>query len=243
MKDWRGKRYWIVGASEGLGKALAEVISRAGADVILSARSADKLTLLAQNLPGRARIIPIDVGDSGSVAGAAHAAGDIDGMIFAAGVYWPMRAQDWNAQKAEAMLDINLIGAARVLGHVVPQFVAKDTGHIVLIGSLSSFGGLPGAIGYAASKAGLLSLAQSLDGDLRHTGIDVQLINPGFIKTRLTDQNTFNMPFLMDPERAAQICFDHMNSARFARAFPTGFSLIFRLSRFLPHALYRRLFF
>ena len=243
MRDFKGKRYWLVGASEGLGRALALKLSQAGAEVILSARSTERLDALAAELPGPAQVVAMDIADRDSVAAAWGQLGRIDGMVFLAGVYWPQSAKAWNGPEVEAMFDINLTGAARVLAHVVPDFVARDAGHIVLTGSLSGFRGLPGAIGYAASKAGLYSLAESLDGDLKDTSVDVQLVNPGFIRTRLTDKNDFTMPFIMDPEPAAQIFFDHMQRGGFARHFPTLFSLVFRLSAFMPHALYRRLFF
>lgn len=243
MREWSGKTYWLVGASEGLGRALAFKMSRAGADLILSARSEERLQALADELPGRARVVPIDISDRASVKAAWEAVGEIDGMVFLAGVYTPMSAKDWNADEVEAMFDINLMGAARVLGHVVPAFVARDRGHIVLTGSLSGFRGLPGAIGYSASKAGLYSLAESLDGDLKDTGVEVQLVNPGFIKTRLTDKNDFNMPFIMEPAAAADAFFEHMTGGGFVRSFPTLFGLVFRFSTFLPHGLYRRLFF
>ena len=243
MRDFKSKRYWLVGASEGLGRALAVKLSQAGAEVILSARSTERLDALAAELPGPAQVVAMDIADRDSVAQAWGQLGRIDGMVFLAGVYWPQSAKAWNGPEVEAMFDINLTGAARVLAHVVPDFVARDQGHIVLTGSLSGFRGLPGAIGYAASKAGLYSLAESLDGDLKDTSVDVQLVNPGFIRTRLTDKNDFTMPFIMDPEPAAQIFFDHMQRGGFARHFPTLFSLVFRLSAFMPHALYRRLFF
>lgn len=243
MRDFKGKRYWLVGASEGLGRALALKMSGAGAELIVSARSAERLAALAADLPGPVQVVPMDIADRDSVAQAWGQLGRIDGMIFLAGVYWPQSAKAWNGPEVEAMFDINLTGAARVLAHVVPDFVARDTGHIVLTGSLSGFRGLPGAIGYAASKAGLYSLAESLDGDLKDTGVSVQLINPGFIRTRLTDKNDFTMPFIMDSDPAAEIFFDHMRRGGFARSFPTVFSLVFRLSALLPHRLYRRLFF
>lgn len=243
MRDFAGKRYWLVGASEGLGRALAIKMSAAGAELILSARSADRLAALAAELPGPVQCVPMDIADRDSVARAWDQLGPIDGMIFLAGVYWPQSAKAWNGPEVEAMFDINLTGAARVLAHVVPDFVARDTGHIVLTGSLSGFRGLPGAIGYAASKAGLYSLAESLDGDLKDTGVCVQLVNPGFIRTRLTNKNDFSMPFIMDPEPAAAIFFDHMRRGGFARSFPTLFGLVFRLSALLPHRLYRRVFF
>ena len=241
MRDWQGKRYWIVGASAGLGRAVALEVSRTGAEVILSARSEGELNALADECPGRASVVPMDIADATSVAAAAKAVGQVDGLIFLAGVYWPMTAQEFDGEKAAAMLDINLTGAARVLGHVVPPMVERGAGHIVLTGSLSGFRGLPGAVGYGASKAGIMSLAETMYADLRGSGIDVQLVNPGFVKTRLTDKNDFNMPFIMEPEAAAREVMDHMQGDSFARNFPTFFSLFFRASQFLPDWLYYRL--
>lgn len=242
MKDWAGKRYWLVGASEGLGRALAHVMSRAGVDLVLSARDRGRLEELAAELPGRAEVVPMDVTDAAAVTRAADKVGEVDGVVYLAGVYWPMAAQDWDAARVVTMLEINLTGAARVLGAAVPGMVARDRGHIVLTGSLAGFRGLPGAIGYGASKAGLMALAESMQADLRRSGVQVQVANPGFIRTRLTDQNDFAMPFLMEPEAAAQAMFDHMGTDRFKASFPTLFSLVFRLSQFLPDAIYYRLF-
>ncbi len=242
MTDWRGKRYWLVGASAGLGEALAHSLSRAGAEVIVSARSEDKLAALVKALPGKASFEKIDVQDIDSVRAAAKAVGDIDGVVFLAGVYWPFGAKSWEADHATAMIDVNLTGLVRVLGEVVPSMVARDAGHIVITSSLTAFRGLPRSIGYTASKAGTLSLAECLYADLRDTGVKVQVINPGFIKSQLTDKNDFKMPFLMEPEDAAREVFEHMNSDRFMKSFPFVFSLLFRASRFLPDAIYYRLF-
>jgi short-subunit dehydrogenase len=242
MRDFRGKRYWLVGASEGLGLALAQKLSAAGAEVILSARTEDSLKAAVATLSGPATILPLDVGDSSSVAAAAAQLPDLDGMVFLAGVYWPMRAQDWDAKAAEAMANINFTGCIRVVGAALPAMVAKNRGHVVITGSLSGFRGLPGAIGYAASKAGTMVLAESLYADLRKSGITVQLANPGFIRTRLTAKNDFTMPFIMEPGAAAEIMFRHMQSGRFKVSFPTVFSWLFRGGNFLPDALYYRMF-
>lgn len=241
MRDWKGKRYWLVGASEGLGRALAHQMSRAGVDLVLSARNADRLTELAGELPGRAETIPIDVADPASVKAAAQAAGEIDGMIFMAGVYKPMHATEWDAEAVTQMIDVNLTGAARVLGEIVPGCVARNHGHIVLIASLAGFRGLPKAVGYGASKAGLISLAETMKIDLAKTDIEVQCINPGFVRTRLTDQNTFSMPFIMEPEAAAAEMFEHMTGHHFQKSFPFLFALAFRLAQLLPFWAYFRL--
>ena len=242
MRKLSGKTYWLVGASEGLGRALAKKLSKAGCTLVLSARGTDNLDALAAELPGKATVVPCDVSDRESVIKAAEAAGEIDGLVFLAGVYWPFPASEWDAEQTEAMFDINLTGAARVLGQVVPGMVARKAGHIVLTGSLSGYRGLPGSIGYSSSKAGLMHLAESMHCDLRGSGVDVQLANPGFIRTRLTDKNDFTMPFLMEPAQAADEMLTLMRSTRFQRAFPWLFSLLFRGSNFLPDWAYYRVF-
>lgn len=242
MRKWQGKRYWLVGASDGLGAALARRMSKAGAHVIVSARSEDKLRAVVESLPGEGSYQTVNVSDDESVVAAAEAIGQIDGVVFLAGVYWPFGAQDWNADEANAMADINFTGLMRVMGRVVPQFVTRDAGHVVITSSLTGFRGLPGSIGYTASKAGTMSLAECMYADLRQTGVDVQVANPGFIKTQLTQKNDFKMPFIMEPEQAAEVMFQHMNSTRFKKSFPTLFSLVFRGSQFLPDWLYYRIF-
>jgi short-subunit dehydrogenase len=243
VSQFAGKTYWLVGASEGLGEALAHQLSALGAKLVLSARNKERLDVVAQAVSGEARVVPIDIADDESVAAAAESAGDVDGVVFLAGIYWPMPATKWDLQQGVAMADVNFTGAFRVLGHVVPKMVARDVGHIVITGSLSGFRGLPGAIGYGASKAGVMSLAESLRADLWRTGVQVQLANPGFIKTRLTDKNTFKMPFLMTADQAATQMVDLMRKpSKFQLHFPRVFSWVFRLSRLLPDWAYYRLF-
>lgn len=242
MRDWHGKRYWLIGASEGLGAALAHKLSGVGAEVILTARSEDRLQQLADSLPGRARVIPADVTSRESLETAAAEAGEIDGAVWLAGAYWPFGAKGWDAEQAETMADVNFTGAIRATGVVLPPMIARDSGHFVLTGSLTAYGGLPRSAPYTSCKAGIMALAESLHADLRKTGVQVQLVNPGFIRTRLTDKNDFRMPAIMEPEEAAQQVFEHMNTDTFSRSFPFWFGLIFRLGRFLPPALYFRLF-
>ena len=240
--DLAGKRYWLVGAGDGLGRALAHRMSRAGIEVIVSSRTEDKLAELVEELPGRASYQTVDIADNESVKAAAEAVGEIDGLVLLAGVYWPFSAKEWDADKANAMADINFTGFMRVLGQVVPGFVERDAGHIVITSSLTGFRGLPGSIGYTASKAATMSLAECMHADLRHTGVRVQVCNPGFIKTQLTDKNDFKMPFIMEPEDAAREMYEHMHTDDFKKSFPTVFSLLFRASQFLPDWLYYRIF-
>lgn len=242
MRDFTGKRYWLIGASEGLGRALAHELSAAGAHLVLSARSRDRLDELAAALPGPADVVTLDLADTASVTAAADQAGDVDGMVFLAGAYWPMAATDWDTAQAETMVDINLTGAVRAIGAVLPGMLARGQGHIVLTGSLSGLRGLPGAVGYSASKAGIVSLAETMALDLRGTGVDVQLLNPGFIRTRLTDKNDFSMPQIMEPDRAARIFMSHLQRGGFSKSFPRPFSWVFRLANILPDWVFFRMF-
>lgn len=242
MASLRGKRYWLVGASEGLGRALAHEMSAAGVELIVSARNQERLEDLVQELPGPSKAVALDVSDRHAVEATADAIGEIDGMVYLAGVYWPMKAQNWDNEQAEQMAEINYLGASRVVGAVLPKMVERGSGHIVLTGSLSGFRGLPGAIGYGASKAAVMYLAESMRADLGRGPIKVQVANPGFIRTRLTDKNDFKMPFIMEPESAAKLMFKFMQSDRFKVSFPRLFSWFFRGSQFLPDWLYYRIF-
>ncbi|KPP84646.1 MAG: putative short-chain dehydrogenase [Rhodobacteraceae bacterium HLUCCO07] len=237
-----GRTFWIIGASEGLGRALAHELDQAGARLVLSARSAGRLDSLAEEIGGTVRVVPMDVTDPASVRDAVAAAGEVDGMIYCAGFYEPLGVAEWKPEAVEAMCDVNFMGAVRVLGQVAPAMAARGRGHLVLIGSLAGFTGLPGAIGYGASKAAVMHLAENMQADLRGTGVRVQQINPGFIRTRLTDKNEFAMPMIMEPDEAARRVVHAMKSGRFATSFPRVFSWLFRAGRFLPRSLFLRLF-
>lgn len=242
MRDFKGKKYWLVGASEGLGAALAQKLSAAGADLVLSARSADRLGQIADGLAGNIEVLPLDVTDPNAVTRAAEAQRDIDGIVYLSAAYWPMHTEDWDTDKVLAMLDVNLSGAVRLIGAVLPHFLKRGKGHIVLTGSLASFRGLPASIGYSASKAGMLSLAETMRLDLKKTGVEVQVAHPGFIRTRLTDKNGFKMPSLMEPEDAATHMFNAMRRKKFSTSFPGFFAITMRSLRIIPDWLYFRLF-
>ena len=239
MTVFSGKTYWLIGASEGLGRALAKRLDAEGAELILSARTLDRLVSLRDEL-SNAAVIVVDVTDAGSVRRAAEVAGDVDGVIYNVGAYDPMPATKWDSQAALTMAEINFTGAMRVLGELVPRMVARDRGDITLIGSLAGYRGLPAAIGYGASKAALVSLAETMRFDLRDTGIVVRLINPGFIKTRLTQKNAFSMPMLMTPEKAAGHVVQAMKKRRFRTDFPAPFSWVIRALVVLPDWLVYR---
>lgn len=175
-----------------------------------------------------------DVTNLDSVKSAFASVGKIDGVVYLAGDYTSMHAQDWNKPEAIKMADTNFMGALRVLGACILDFVNRNEGHIVIIGSLVGFTGLQGAIGYGASKAALMHLAENLTADFYKTKIRVQLFNPGFVGTKLTLKNKFHMPFKMSTEKAAEIIANGMLGNKSVINFPRFFSLIFRIGRILP---------
>ncbi|MCK0126484.1 SDR family NAD(P)-dependent oxidoreductase [Gelidibacter sp. F2691] len=239
MTQFSGKTYWLIGASEGLGRALAQRLDEEGAHVILSARNAERLEQLGDELKNT-QVVPLDVTDTDAVRTAAASIGPLDGVIYNAGAYEPMRATEWDSDAALRMSDVNFTGALRVLGEVVPGFVKKEHGDITLVGSLAGYRGLPAAIGYGASKAALVSLAETMRFDLKGTGVTVRLVNPGFIKTRLTEKNSFRMPMLMTPEAAAERVLSAMKKSRFRTDFPAPFSWAMRCMEYLPDILVYR---
>jgi len=238
---WSGKTYWLVGASEGLGRALASELAGAGARLCLSARNAQRLHELATELPGDPIVAPLDARDRESVANAFARLPPLDGVIYCAGYYEPLSALSWDAQAVEAMADVNFMGALRVMGHAAPVLDARGGGHIVLIGSVAGLRGLPRAIGYGASKAGMMHLAENLRADLPRDRFKVQSINPGFIETRLTAKNDFKMPFIVTAEVAARRTMRLMESGRARGFFPCRMAVWFRLAQLLPDWLYFRI--
>ena len=239
MSSFDGKTIWIIGASEGLGRALAQALGQQGASLILSARNLERLSELCSELP-EARAIRCDVTDLDSVCLAVAEAGHVDGLVYNAGAYDPMRSAEWDTEASLRMSDVNYLGALRVLGETVPGFVQAGQGEVTLIGSLAGYHGLPAAIGYGASKAALISLAETMRHDLAGTGVTVRIVNPGFIKTRLTEKNGFKMPMLMSPEDAADRVVKAMARRRFRTDFPAPFSWFIRLIDCLPDLLVYR---
>lgn len=153
-----------------------------------------------------------------------------------AGIYEPMKTIDMKTFETNRVVEVNLIGAFNTVNAVIP-FIKKQTlGQIAICGSLSGYIGLPNAQPYAATKAALINLAETIKVDLSGD-IDVKLINPGFVSTRLTDKNSFKMPALMTPEKAAKIISDGLNSDRFEIHFPKRLSFTLKIISSLPYSL------
>ncbi|MBU6236078.1 MAG: SDR family NAD(P)-dependent oxidoreductase, partial [Alphaproteobacteria bacterium] len=201
--DWKNRHVWIIGASAGIGRALAVALHAQGASLALSARNREALGSLNAALQGRHAVLPCDVTDIGAVAAAAAQIQKLDIVIFMAGEYVPTSVADMTKEDLVGIIDTNLKGAFHALIAILPRMRTQKNGMIALCGSVAGYRGLPKGQPYSATKAAMINLAETLYLEEKPNGIDVRLISPGFVRTRMTEKNAFAMPAAISPEEAA----------------------------------------
>lgn len=242
VTDWSAQRVWVVGASTGIGAAIARELQTRGARVALSARGAERLEALAALAPDRSLPVPLDVTDAHAVR-AAHdtilaAWGGVDVVLAVAGNYVPLRATEFDAGAIGRLFDVNVQGVLNVLGPVLPAMIARRGGHVAIVASVAGYRGLPKALGYGPTKAALINLAEVLYLDLAPMGVGVHIVNPGFVRTPLTDGNDFKMPALIEPEEAARETLRGLERGEFETHYPKRFTRWLKLLRVLPYRWY-----
>ena len=236
---------WITGASQGIGAAVALAMAREGLTIAASARNEEKLNnLAAQSAALKGKIIPypLDVTDQSAVNATVSKIindhGQINQAILNAGTYLPEVAEAFNSQAVRQQVELNLMGVCHCIEPLISQMKSQGQGTIAINASLAGYRGLPRSAGYGATKAALINMAESLQSELPALGINIKLINPGFVKTPLTDKNRFPMPFLIEAEQAANIIVKGMKSRKFEIRFPCLFAGIVGFMRYLPYSLY-----
>ncbi len=238
MGAYTGKNIWIIGASSGIGHALAVELSTQGAELILSARSKDKLNALNKELGGQHKIIPFDVGDPSACTEAVNKIEKLDSVIFLAALYAPHSKERKPRDFVHKMINVNLGGTFNIVEATLPIFEKQGYGQIVLCGSVAGYRGLPYGQPYCATKAAVINYAESLKVELEDQNIDVKIINPGFVRTPLTDKNDFPMPMMIEPEDAAKAIAKDLQTKKFEIHFPKKFTWIMKLLGILPSPLY-----
>ncbi len=240
ISSFAGRRVWVIGASYGIGAAIAQELLVRGARVALSARRRDLLDALAGDAPN-VLVAECDITDRASVQRAASAIGarwgGYDLALIVAGTHVEMRAQSFDLEAAKRLLEVNLIGVLNCLDAIIPALLAQRAGGVGIVSSVAGYVGLPKSLIYGASKAALINLAESLYGDLHPHGIGVYLINPGFVDTPLTRKNDFAMPALMPSDAAARATLDGIAAGRFEIHYPKRFTRWLKLARLLPYRL------
>ncbi len=241
LTEWRDQRVWIIGASSGIGAALATMLLARGARVAVSARDQQALQQLFGGHP-KALPLSVDVTAAQTLERAAHSIiatwGGIDCVMVLAGNYFPIRAWDLQPGRATGIVATNLTGAIDAVATVLPQLLAQRRGAIVLVSSVAGYRGLPNSLLYGATKAALINFAETLHLDLAPRGVNVYLVNPGFVETPLTAQNRFRMPGLISAQVAAEATLAGLARGRFEIHYPKRFTLWLKLLRLLPYRLY-----
>ena len=243
MISFYKKRIWLIGGSEGIGRELTIQLVMSGAYLAISGRNEERLKQLCEQQNNQGIFYAqCDVTNLQSLKGAwakiKSQWDKLDMLIYCSGTYKPMSAKLMELDEVENMININLQGAYRALSLVIPEFINNHKGHIVLFGSVAGYCGLPNSIGYGESKSGIIHLAENLKCDLSKDNIKVQVINPGFVKTRLTDKNDFKMPGIMPPDKAAKFILKGMATNRFEIKFPWMFSNFLRILSLLPYSIF-----
>lgn len=236
---------WITGASQGIGEAVAIALAREGVTVAASARNEERLAALARQsdeLPGRIVPYPLDVTDQTAVNETVNKIianhGAVGQAILNAGTYIASPAAEFTSNVVRQQMELNLMGVCHCLEPLIAAMKKQGKGVIAINASLAGYRGLPKAAGYGASKAALINMAESLNSELWQEGIDIKVINPGFVKTPLTSKNRFPMPFLMEVDKAAEVIVKGMKGRQFEIRFPHMFAAIMALLRHLPYSMY-----
>ena len=210
-----GRTIWVVGASSGIGAALATELVRRGARVAISARRENELDAVAA---GGMTVVPVDVTDRAALDAAAAEVraqlGEIDMVVFNAGFWEPMDAAEWDRDLFARHVEINLLGLNNCVGAVLPEMVRAGRGQLVSVASVAGYRGIAGAEAYGATKAAQINMLEALRAALAAHGVSVTTVCPGFVRTELTAKNTFPMPFMIDADAARDRSATASNAAR-----------------------------
>lgn len=241
MNQFSGQTVWLIGASSGIGAALAKCLAAQGARLVLSARRLDALEAVQQSLVGdQHTCLALDVADSAAVIEAVQTleqqVGQIDRVIFMAAIYQPSGVAKMDMPFTEQLLRVNLLGAMAVSQAVLAHLERSDHGQLALCGSVAGYLGLAHGQPYSATKAAVINFAQSLYAEYSHK-IDIKLISPGFVRTPMTDKNQFEMPFVIEPEQAAEAIASGLLKKRFEIHFPKIFTYSLKVLSVLPYWL------
>lgn len=228
---------WITGASSGIGEETAVELSRRGSRLALTARRAERLEEVAKRCGG-AIVKPGDVSDLDTMlrigAELREEWGRIDVAMLNAGTWKPVTPDSFSSKTFREEIDVNYMGVVHGIEAVLQPMRERRGGRIVIVASVAGLSGLPMAESYGATKAALITLGEALRGSLAPDGVAVTVVEPGFVRTRLTEGNDFNMPFMIEVEEAARRLCDGLEKGKPEIAFPTRMALTMRTLRHLP---------
>lgn len=235
------QRAWIIGASSGIGRSLALCLAKQGWNVAVSARNLEALQSMVSEHPESISAHAVDITNRdqiNQVVDEVTQANELGAVFINAGAYQPMSAKEFSYDTFERINRVNYLGVVAVMDAVLPILRQQGGGQIYITASVSGYCGLPYAAPYSATKAALINMAESLMPELEQENIQLRIINPGFVRSPLTDKNDFSMPFLMEPDEAAEAIMKHMQGDAFEIAFPRRMKWLMSAFRFLPYRIY-----
>jgi short-subunit dehydrogenase len=226
---------WVIGASSGIGAAVARELASRGGTVAISARRDEQLREVAG---GHMLVVPLDITDAASAAAAAvrirEELGPIDVAVLSAGYWQQMDPAAWDTEVFDQHVRVNLTGMSNSIAAVLPGMLRRRHGVIAGIASVAGYRGLAGAEAYGATKAAQINLLESLRVHVARTGVHVTTICPGFVRTDLTAANPFPMPFIIDADAAARSICDGLERERTEIVFPKRMALLMKTARLVP---------
>jgi short-subunit dehydrogenase len=239
----RGRSVWVIGASSGIGAALAQELVKHGARVAISARNEAALREVSKDAMA---VVPVDMTDRAGLIEAAQRVSTLtdglDVVIIMAGYWKQMSATNFDVDDFSRHIEVNVLGMANAVAAVLPIMQAQHNGTIVGVSSVAGYRGLPGAEGYGPSKAAQLNFLESLRLGLKGTGVAVQIVSPGFVRTEMTSTNTFRMPFLINADVAARHIVRGLERGKDEIVFPLPMAITMKIARIIPNRLWTALF-
>jgi short-subunit dehydrogenase len=255
MSDIQNKKYGqdasilITGASSGIGAALAEYLAQFGGKIALVARRHDRLETVAQKVRaqgGYPLVVPTDVTDHAAVSEAHRqivaAQGPITVAFLNAGAGDLIKLHRFEAKSIRRIFEVNVFGVLYWMEAVLPAMLEQHYGIIAATSSLASYRALAHQAGaYSSSKAALSTLLDGYRGEARTKGLQITLIEPGFIRSEMTAKNTFTMPLMLETMEAVRIIAEEVAAGKAFVRFPWPMALAARLIEMMPSPLFDRL--
>lgn len=244
---FRDKTVLITGASSGIGRALAVALAAQGAKVGVTARRAELLKSLAEEIRaagGTVEAATLDVSDRDAtldgLKNLADRLGPPDVVIANAGVSEPTGVEPMNVAGVVHMANVNYLGVVYAFEAVLPGMLARGSGHLVAVSSMAAYKGLPGAAGYCAAKAAVSTYCEAIRIDLWPRGVAVTCVYPGFVETPMTAKNSHPMPWLLTADAGAAEILRRLPGRPGVLNFPRRMRLLMALARLAPDRFIRK---
>ncbi len=237
------KHIVITGASSGIGEALALAYAQEGVVLSLTGRNEERLKSVAASCRACGAEIcdtVLDVADAEKMQAwllERDQAQPVDLIVANAGISAGTGGGLETLYQLQQLFGVNVSGVFNTIMPLLPTMIERGSGHVAIMSSLAGFRGFPGAPGYGASKAAVKVYGEGLRGMLAGSGVDVSVICPGFVKSRMTDENDCPMPFFMETDRAVRIIQKGLAQKRGRIAFPLPMHFLVWLLGVIPDVL------